>query len=265
MQKRLLQNDNSDPITYSVTFQILTGTLIFLYSLASNQFVWHPLTPVLPNFILMMILYGLGNIFVFQALKAVEASKFTILFAARGLFTVIASTLFLRELLTSYQYLGGILILLSIIIAVIKRNQLRFETHDKLALLAAFFFGIASANDRYLLTALNLYQFVVLSFVLSGMLVGVVYYRKLLLIRSILNTSIYKKMFALSLVYGLSAVFFFASLQIAPSASQVAVINLTSTITIVLLGVVLLKERDNLRQKMIGALLAFLGLVLISR
>lgn len=57
---------------------------------------------------------------------------------------------------------------------------------------------------------------------------------------------------------------FFVALQKAPNSSQVAAINLTSVIVIVLLSIIFLKEHTDWLKKIVGAVLSFIGLLLLT-
>lgn len=265
LQKIILRGDKSDPVIFSIVFQVITGVLIGVYAVVTGQLVWNPIGDLWPNMLLMIALYGVGNVFIFKALQLVDASKFTILFATRGLFTIIGSSVLLGEALKNNQLLGAVLILVGIIIVNFTRGKLRLEKQDVYAFTAALLFGIANTNDRYLLGALNLYQFVTLSFVLSGLFVGILYYRKLHLVSYFLQSNIWRKMLALAAIYAVSAVLFFGALQLAPNSSQVAAINLTSTILIAILGITILHEKTHVLNKIVGTVISFIGLVLVSR
>jgi len=80
LERVLLKNEKSDPIAYSVVFQLVVGLIVLAYALIKGFSVPN-LYPILPNLILMTFLYGVGNILIFNSLKVGEASEFTIVFA----------------------------------------------------------------------------------------------------------------------------------------------------------------------------------------
>ncbi len=106
LQRVLLKENKSDPIAYSIVFQIITGLIVGVFALFRG-FSIPNLLPILPNLILMIFLYGVGNIFVFKALKNLEASDFTIIFASRTLWTIIAAIIFLKERADLFKKLIG--------------------------------------------------------------------------------------------------------------------------------------------------------------
>ncbi len=265
LQKVVLKNDQNDPIMFSVIFQLITGLIIGTYAVTTSQLIWQPINSLWPNMVFMAGLYGVGNIFIFKSLQLVDASKFSILFATRGLFTIIASSILLGEALQNMQYLGAVLILVGIILVNIANNKIIIARQDLYAIVAALLFGIANTNDRFLLGSLNLYQFVTLSFIISALLVGTIYFKNMYKVKVYFQNGLWKRMIFLSVVYAISSVMFFAALQLAPNSSQVAAINLTSTILISILGITFLNEKTNMVKKLLGAIVSFVGLILVSK
>lgn len=265
LQKLILKENKSDPVVFSFAFQITTGLIIWLYAGITHQLIWQPTKEIVTNLIGMTLLYGMGNILIFKGLQLIEASKFTILFATRAIFTIAGSTLLLGEALQNIQYLGASLILLGIILVNTTQKKLSIGKKDLYVIMGAICFGIANTNDRYLLSSLNLYQFVILAFLMPGLFVGFVYLKRMTYLRTLIQNQLWKKILILSTVYAASAVLFFAALQATPNSSQVAAINLTSTIMIAIMGITLLKERSHMLNKIIGAGITFLGLLLVTR
>lgn len=267
MQRVLLREDNSDPVAYSVVFQILTGLFIAVFALLTgNLTAPQSFDNLTWNFILLVLLYGVGNIFLFMGLKGIEASLFTILFSTRGIFSVLASSILLSEMLSAKQWIGTAIIIFAIVVVNIKSLSKR-EVNKGVgySLLAGLFFGLANTNDRYILSSFEIYPYLVIAFILPALVVLLFQWRKLDEIKKLISNSVLlKKMLLMVLVTTFSAITFFTSLQIAPNSSQVVIINLTSVVITVLLSAFILKEKGNLLMKVIGALLTFVGLLLVA-
>ena len=264
LQRVILKENESRPIAYSIFFQLLVGIVIgivgFLFadmSLPSN------LGSLFWNLLLMTFLYGFSNVFIFKSLKQTEASKFTIVFASRAFFTVLASALLLKEFLTGTQFVGALLIFSGVVLVNLKSSKFFLDKGSLLALFGAITFGIANTNDRYLLKSFNIYPYITLAFIAPFFLMSAVYPKELKHIKLFLDKKILKKALLLSVVYAFSAAAFFAALQASSSSSLVASVNITSVIVIVMLSAIFLKERDNLPKKIVGAILSFIGLLLL--
>ena len=265
LQRVILKENQSRPIAYSIFFQLLVGIIIGIIGFIFSDMAMPPnLNSLFLNLTLMTFLYGFSNVFVFKSLKQTEASKFTIVFATRAFFTVLASSLVLKEFLTTTQFLGALLIFTGVVLVNLKSSRLSLDKGSIYALLGAVAFGIANTNDRYLLGSFNIYPYITVAFIAPAFLMSFIYPKELKHIKLFLGIKVFKKIIILSLFYAFSAITFFAALQKSINSSQVATVNLTSVIITVILSVFFLKERENLKKKILGSLLSFLGLLLIS-
>ncbi len=264
LQRSILKQDNSDAKAYSILFQFIVGVLIAGYGFAFHSMKLPNLYPVLLPLVLMVIIYGVGNIFLFSALKNIDASRFSILFAVRGLFTIVTASLFLHEMFFGRYILGTLLILGGIVIAHLRSARMTFHKQELYAVGAAACFGVGNTIDRFLLGQFELYPYVSLAFILPALLMLLVFPKSIHKMKELLRWSALKPLLLLSGVYAVSALTFFTALQKTPAAGQVAAINLSSVVVIVLFAVIFLKERKDLLQKITAAVVTFIGLLLVS-
>lgn len=265
VQRLLLKESNSRPIAYSLVFEVMVSVMLGVAGLIQGRLAWPDFSVIGLNFLIMTVLYAAANVFLFTALKSVEVSKFTILFSVRGFITVIASTLFLSEGLNSLQLLGAFAIFVAIALVNFKSNQLQLSKFDVWALLAGVCFGLANTNDRMLLNHMDVYTFTTIGFLTPALLIAAIYPKEVPHVRLFLQPTLLKKMVIFAALYALSSVTFFMALQTTDNSSQVATVNLTSVVLIVLLGIVFLKEKTDIAKKMVAAVLSFIGLWLIGR
>ncbi len=266
LQKVVMKDQRSDPWAYSITFQFLVGVFVATYGFAfSDMTLPTNIRPLIPNLVLMVLLWSANNILLFSALKRIEASIFTVIFSTRSLFTTLASSLFLSEFLSRRQFVGAFFILLgAVFVTFTKKTGFKFDKGIIYAVLATAAFGFANTNDRVLLGSFNLYPYITLAFVLPSLFLVFVKPSSVYNLKLFTNFNILKKMILLCLIYALASIAFFRALQIAPNSSQVATISVTSVVLTVFLSIIFLKERENMGRKIIGALSAFIGLLLVS-
>lgn len=266
LQRVLLKENESQPVAYSIFFQFLTGVVLGLVGfLFADMSLPANLADLFWNLALMTILYGFSNIFIFKSLKQTEASKFSIVFATRAFFTVLASSILLEEFLEGSQFLGALFIFSGVVLVNLKSSKLSFDRGTLFALFAAFAFGIANTNDRFLLGSFSVYPYITIGFLAPSLLMAAIYPKEIKHIKVFLDKKILNKMLFLSVIYAFSAVAFFAALQLSDNSSRVASINLISVIVTVILATIFLKEKDNLSKKVISAILSFVGLLLLFR
>ncbi len=266
LQRILLKDEESEPVSFSIFFQIGVAIITCILVLLVKGKVTMPnLTDISWNILLMTALYALSNIFIFKSLKVTEASRFTVIFSSKTLFAVLGASLFLRESLSPIQWFGAILIISGVIVVSLKDIHLKLGKGDLLAFSAAILFGLANTNDRVLVKFFDPYSYVILGFFLPGLLIAVLNPSKISKLKIYFKKSFIFKMVLLCTLYGLSAVAFFAALQATPNSSQAFAINAFSGVLTVILSIILLKERDHISRKIAGAILSLAGLLLVNK
>lgn len=266
LQRILLKEDKSEPISFSIFFQVGVAIVIGVLVLIIHGGIPIPdFTQISWSVLAMTVLYALANIFIFKSLKITEASRFTVIFSSKTLFAVLGASLFFREGLTAMQWFGAILIMLGVAIVSIKDISKKLNKGDLLALLAAVLFGLANTNDRFLVKFFDPYSYVVIGFLLPGLAIALFYPKKLVNLKIYFKKRFIYKMAILCLLYGLSAVAFFAALQTTPNSSQLFSINSFGAILTVILSIIILKERDRIAKKILGAVISVAGLLLVNK
>jgi len=263
MQRILLKDEKSDAIAVSILFQLSLGLFLFIFALFFGNISFQNFSKVLPNFILLAFLYGLGNIFIFKALKYIDASSFAILYAGRVFVSVAASSLFLREGLSLKQFLGMSLIVCAIIIIFYKKSLLHLNKGLIFTLLGALFFGLELTNDRAILQSFSVYSYLFLCAFFPAIFASFIYPSSLKNIVNLIKRDRLTKFILICLIYSVAMIFYFIALQIGTNSSQIAVLDQLSTIVIVILGILVLKESQHMLRKIIAAIISVIGAILL--
>ena len=117
LQRVLLREENSHPVAFSILFQLIIGTLIGIFTIVFYGIKFPSnLSTLWINIALCVVLYVFYNLYVYKALKELEASKFSIALSSRVLFTALASSVFLGESLKGTQIIGAALILFAVVL-----------------------------------------------------------------------------------------------------------------------------------------------------
>jgi drug/metabolite transporter (DMT)-like permease len=263
LQRVLLKNDKSDPIAYSIVFQLLTGILIGIYAIFKG-FTLPNLIPLIPNLVLMTILYSAENVFIFSALKIIDASEFTNVFASRALWTIIGAMIFLKENFSAQQALGTILIISSVVLVSWKEQKFSFSKGFIFSVLAALSSGLAFTNDAFIVNNFDVPSYETIAFIVPALAVLAIYPKSTAKMKPLFEKKTLLKLGLLTVFYAVSAITIFLAYQIGKNASQIAPLYQTTAILIVILSVIFLKERANLITKLIGAIISFIGIILIK-
>lgn len=262
LQRILLKDDKSDPIAYSVVFQLVVGLVILAYALIKGFSVPN-LYPILPNLILMTFLYGVGNVLIFKSLKAGEASEFTIVFATKVFWTIAAAILFLGEAFSLRQGVGTLLIMASVILLSWKDRRFKLSKGGLFGLGAALCFGLAFANDAFILRNFDVPSYLAIAFIVPALMVWLFNPRAARKMLPLLEKPMLKRLMILAILYAVSSITIFLAYQVGRNAAQIAPLNQTSTIVTVLLAIVFLQEKNDLLKKIAGAVISVLGVILV--
>lgn len=265
LQKHVIKESTSRPITYTIFFQLFTGIVIACIGFALHGITFAHINLTIGLFLLLgTFLYAFGNLFIFKSLKATEASKFTIIYSTRVLFTVIVATLFLSETFGIKEIFGTLLLFTGIIIISLKSKKFTFNKGDLYALIAAILFGLVNANARFLLQSIPVFTYMLFVFFPPTILLSFLYPNEAKHGSIFFKKNGFIKMTLLAVVYALANFGFFQALKLGPSASLVASVVLISVIVTVLLSIIFLNERKHMWKKLLGALISFIGLVILT-
>lgn len=262
LQRVLMRDQENHPIAFAMLYQLLVAAGFAILTFALGKVQLPPILPLIPNLVLTMILFGAANIFIFKSLAHTDASQFTIVFASRFFFTVLASSLLLREALSWLQLTGALIIFIGVALAS-ARHHFTFQKGEWYALLAAMFFGFALTNDRYLLQSFNVYAYSVIAFALPAFFIAAIRPREVPNLMRYLKGPLLIKTLAISLCYLLFTITFYLALQATDNSSQVAAVSITSVLLTVLLAIIFLKERENIGRKILSAGICLIGILLL--
>lgn len=266
-QKKVMANPKHDSITLSFLFQFSAAVIFLLYGLLTQTFSIPDLSSVWFNVILMIILYAAGNILSFLAFEFAEASEASILFPTSTIWSVVTALIFLGERLTNQQLTGIVTMIVGIMFTYFEKTSWRFNKGHIFALVSSFFYGIAFTNDIFIMnlfSSVASYMFMI--FLLPALAILLV--RPALLGKVKFYFSSVKAvnlLFASIIFYCFSTIAYFTAYRWGGQASLISPIFQTSVIFTVLLSAILLNEKKHLWQKLIGALVAFAGVILIIK
>ncbi len=263
LQKVILRHDKSDPVAFAIIFQSLVG-LVILAAALTHGFAVPNLAKYWLNVLIMVTLYGGANVIIFKALKVIDASTFTILFASRAFWTIAGALLFLGEGYSWARLVGTLLIIMSIGLVSWKKQKVGLGRGELLALLAGLLFGLAFVNDAFIIQGSDVLSYEAIAFILPTLGILAVQPRSVKKMPHLLSKGFLVKLLALSVLYGASAVTVFMAYKVGHNAAQIAPLVQTTTVVTVILSIIFLGEKTSLVRKSIGAVLSFVGVVLVG-
>lgn len=263
-QKKVHNIPESNPIKFAIAFQFVTGLLIFLYGLFTNQLVYGNLSTVWINILLMTLLYAAGNTLYFQGLKLTEASIYTVICSSSAIYAVLGSTIFLHQFLNLKQGFGLVIMLGSIVIINRIKGKIVFTKGALLTMLGAVAMGLAMVNDKFVLEHFSVYAYLSLAFVLPSILMAIIFRKQRGSFKLFVQKNVFPRFIAFCVAFALQTVTFFVALKMTTNSSQFAGMALFGNVLTVVMSMIFLRETNRIKPKIIALLLGIVGLVLIS-
>lgn len=261
-QRLAMKEEASDPVLSTVIFQFLLAAIVLPYAL-SQGFVMPPLAELWPYFLLSSVLYALGSMMFFKAIKLIEASEMIVLAGAGAIVTMICAYIFLGERLVAQQYLGATLVLAAILLIAARGKKFQFSKGALLALLATSFFSFAVISDAIIIRTYDAISFAAMMSFLPGVILLILYPLKMRALPKAIK-NINKNLLIYALLYSVGVITFYAALGMGAMLSQVGVIVKTNIILTVILAAIFIKENDHLWQKLLAAAICMVGIVLVA-
>lgn len=262
IQRFIMRSEKSNPIAYVILLQLLGGFFAGCYALFRG-FNINGITEALPNVLLMPFIWAGANYLLLTAIKYIEASEFSIVFASRVLWTIVAAMIFLREPFSIKQLVGTFFIIASVLLVLWQKHKIQINKGTIFALIGSFLFGIGLVNDSFIVRNVDVPSYFTVAFLTSGILLWMIFPKATKDILSIFKEKTFFVILLLSFFTATTALTYFWAYQIGRNAAQLASLNQISTILTVLLAAVLLKEKSNVLKKILAAIASFIGVVLV--
>ena len=263
-QKKLMGENNSDPVAFMIVFQFLVTGILLIYILFSHT-TFPNLIYVWPNLILNGILIAIGSLCMFKALKITEASEYTIISTFSVIINLFFASVFLHEVITLNKLIGTIFIIASILIIAFKakNNPTKIHKGHLFSLLSAIGFGTAFSNESYIVGQIGVIQNLVIGFFLPGLLVLLIKPKSLQHVRNLLPLTSLFKIIIFSILYLFGAITIFAAYTQGGDAGKIYGISNSTVIATVILSAIFLGEKDKPLRKIIATISAFAGIMLL--
>lgn len=261
--RSLLKDDDSDPKAQAIIFLSLGGILTVFIALFSGKLNLGFSTSLTANLLAIAVFATIAYVLKYHGFKLISASEVVILGATSKLWNVVGAYFFLHETITLQKILGAIIILVGVAITMYIDKKFRLNKGTLFVLLAGVIWGFVDINGFYILQnmdALNYQIYFYLLPVLALILVSPSTVKKL---NYYFRVDRAIKITLLSLFDTLGLLTLFLAYQAGGQASVIGPLSNAKIIVTVILAMVFLKERDHLTNKLIGAIVTALGVVLL--
>lgn len=263
LQRKLMREEGSHVVANSIVFQLFCAVLIAAVT-AFVGFSIPPLKEFWINFLLMALLYAAGTLFLFRSLQTVEVSEATIIVASRALWTVAVAVFFLGEQMNTERAIGILLIFGAIVLVSYKSGEFKLSKGIWFLLAAATCYGLAVANDSYILRYYkDTLTFTTIAFLLPGFAMVIFRPSAIPWVVALIRSREMVTMAIMSVFYSGSAIAFYLAFRYGGAASQISPVQQSDVILTVILAAIFMSERGELPKKVVGALVTVAGVYLL--
>lgn len=265
IQKQALKDQEIDPAAFSAFLLLLVGVL-------SIPFVWVE-KPIFSSSLEVWLIVMLSSVFYtasmvlyYHALKETEISQVETIATTRSVWFMILGIFVLGEKVNLSNFLGIALIFAGLII--IYWNKGSFKSFGKphlFTLIYALLISSAYALDKIALNSFSvaLYQVIVyvVPAIFTVMFIPKTFGKLKYFLRPQKNTL---RILLSAVLQMISTLALYAAYKYGGDLSVVGPLAQTSTVLTILIGIVILKERWNLKRKIIGVILSLVGVALLK-
>ena len=252
-----------DTLSYAFIWQLVAALfllpLFFIeFGMPANNNAWFL---VLISGIMWTVIAYVG----FAAYSNLEVSLKTSISKSKLFFILLFSIIFLREVFSAEKLIGTVLIFTGILIATHKRGQGFKKLKSKgalLALLAAFLGSIAMLIDKYAMNFFNPGMYTFMLYLMPAIFLSFFVIKRGGKIKSILRNRLAPFLIS-AIAGGMYYYLIVRAFKVAEASVVVPIVEL-SVLVSVLGGIILLKERENLWNKIIGAVVVISGTIILA-
>lgn len=261
LQRLLMHEDKSDPVAYGIIFQALVGVILFCYAvivgLHGLDFAryWLPIS-------LTFLLYAAGTVIGAYTLRNVQASIYSILFATNAIWVAAISLPLFHAHVAPLQLLGILLIFASTALLLEYTGRFTFDKGILLGLLTGFIYGLATVAWVYVDKYSDPATWSAISFIGPALVLLLARPSSIRKMKPFLHRNTLIRVAVLGVLYSISALTILLAYKHG-DAALIAPLQQTAIITTVVLAIIFLKERNRLWQKIVAALICFIGVLLV--
>jgi len=260
----LLKNEDSNPVGYAIIFQLVLGTISLIFAITLKKFVPPSNETSIIRFIFSTLLWAGSTVFGFQTLKRLSAGESTILASSGTFISIGLGIVFLGEVFKVAAIAGTVLILLAVLI--IATGNLNFRSREGIifGLLSSAFAAIAVVNDAVILKSYEAFSYTAIMSFLPGFILLLLFPKQIAKIPKMFDRKSFFIITILCMFYSIQAIAYYLALQNGAPISRLSPIMKSSIVLTVILAAVFIKERSNLKKKLIAAIMVTIGTILLS-
>ncbi|MCO1600867.1 DMT family transporter [Desulfosporosinus nitroreducens] len=265
IQKQVLKDQEVDPAAFSAFFLFVVGVLsipllmVEKPSIASSPELWLVV-------ILSSVFYMVCMFLYYNALKSTEVSQVETIATTRSIWFLVFGIFLFGESVNLSSFLGIALIFGGLIVIYWDKGSFKdFGKPHLYTLIYSLLISASYALDKIALNSFSVVLYQVVVYIIPAI------FTVIFIPKTFGNLRYFIKPQKSTLIVLISAVFqmistlaLYAAYKYGGDLSVVGPLAQTSTVLTIIVGIVILKERWNLKRKIIGVILVLVGVALLK-
>jgi len=261
--KSLLKDDKSDPRAQAIVFLGIGGILSIVIALVRGKFLIEFSPSLVFNFLTLAIFATIAYVLKYRGFQLINASEVVIFSTTSKFWNVVGASIFLHEIITIQKIIGTLIILIGIAVTMYVDKKIKINKGIFFTLAAALLFGLTDINGYYILQTMDASNYQIYFYLLPVFALLLIQPSSIKKLSYYLKYDRALKVTALAIFDTLGMLALFFAYQVGGKASVIGPLSATKVIVTVVLAIIFLKERDNITKKLVGSMIAVIGVVLL--
>jgi len=263
--RSLMKDDKSSPQAQTIAFLGLGGIIAIIIALIEGKLnLFFPHTLLL-YFLILILLLTPAYLLSYRSYQLLGASEVVLFLATGRLWNVIGAYFFLHEVVTLKMVFGAIIILSGVTITLYDRKKFTINKGVVFALIAAFLYGMGDIDGYYILRTYDATNFLIYSEFLPIIAIMLLQPKIIKKLQYYFQKDKAVKLLLLSLFDALGTLALYLAYQVGRNASVISPLSATRVLVTTILAIVVLKERTNVVNKILGAIVTVIGVILLLK
>jgi drug/metabolite transporter (DMT)-like permease len=261
--KSLLKDDRSDPRAQAIIFLGIGGVLSILIALLRGKLQLEFPPFLVFNLLAIAVFATIAYVLKYRGFQLITASEVVIFSTTSKFWNVVGASIFLHEEVTIQKIFGTIIVLIGVAVTMYIDKKFKINKGIFFTLVAALLFGLTDINGYYILQTMDASNYQIYFYLLPVFALLLIQPSSIKKLSYYLKYDRALKVTALAIFDTLGMLALFFAYQVGGKASVIGPLSATKIIVTVVLAIIFLKERANLTQTLVGAMITVIGVILL--
>jgi drug/metabolite transporter (DMT)-like permease len=264
--KLLLRQDGQDPTTYLIVNRLMGGLIFGLFTLVTwSQLTFDWSTSVVLIFFLSMVIFTTANLLFFTSMKMIDLSEITLIGGIQPFLALLIGVVLFSETWSWFKLIAIAMAFVGVGNIFWQRRHIKLGKGELYALLSTVLYSCGMFTDKYIVSHISVIPAISIG-MLSVSLCSIVVTRKpLRAVARVFKTNSILGIIVVVVFMAFGTYFYLEAYRAGGEASAVGITLYLATILSTLYGMVVLRERDRIKQKLLATILVFVSLILMYR